>query len=446
MTLSRSSEPDRRSDWITGRAWLDALAIFAVVTACVFIAVNLGGHAQLSSIASVDTTPYAGSSIFGSWFRFDGRWYDIIATRGYYWAGPDLQSPVAYFPAYPMLLRVLHEVTGVSVRLLGSLVTIACGAGMSVLLLRWCRDRVDSTTARIALVTLLVYPYAYYFMGAVYADALFALAVIGAFVLLERDHPIWAGVLGALATATRPTGLAVVIGLVAVVLWKREVITRVAGRTVISLRNLRRGDFGVLLSIGGLIAYMTYLGARFDAPLAFEEVQKAPGWDQGVGPRTWFKITWLQQIKNLPGWTIGWIMLANLISAHSLKFKVRAEGSRLIAGIALIVIGLAMTYGVVVTGNMQTGVEYGNTLLNANQIWYLLLGVMCISGVASLVTALMAKSSSMLSRGVLIAISAILMGVLLYFLIGGEEAKLNLSAAQGSRVFDGSAAGFQPAV
>ncbi|CAB4932363.1 MAG: hypothetical protein F2837_03740 [Actinobacteria bacterium] len=307
MTLSRSSEPDRRSDWITGRAWLDALAIFAVVTACVFIAVNLGGHAQLSSIASVDTTPYAGSSIFGSWFRFDGRWYDIIATRGYYWAGPDLQSPVAYFPAYPMLLRVLHEVTGVSVRLLGSLVTIACGAGMSVLLLRWCRDRVDSTTARIALVTLLVYPYAYYFMGAVYADALFALAVIGAFVLLERDHPIWAGVLGALATATRPTGLAVVIGLVAVVLWKREVITRVAGRTVISLRNLRRGDFGVLLSIGGLIAYMTYLGARFDAPLAFEEVQKAPGWDQGVGPRTWFKITWLQQIKNLPGWTIGWI-------------------------------------------------------------------------------------------------------------------------------------------
>lgn len=307
MTLSRSPEADRRSDWVTGRPWLDALAIFAVVTICVFIAVNLGGHAQLSSIASVDNARYTGSSIFGSWFRFDGRWYDIIATQGYYWAGPNVQSPVAYFPAYPLVLRVLHAITGVSVRLLGSLVTIACGAGMSVLLVRWCRDRVSPATARAALITLLVYPYAYYFMGAVYADALFAVLVIGAFMLLERDHPIWAGLVGALATATRPTGIALVVGLVAVVLWKREVFTRVAGRTVISIRKLRRSDFGVLLSIGGLIVYMTYLGARFNAPLAFEEVQKAPGWDQGGGPRTWLKITWLQQIKNFPQWTIGWI-------------------------------------------------------------------------------------------------------------------------------------------
>ncbi len=307
MTLSRSPVADRRSDWIAGRLWLDALGIFAVITSCVFLAAYLGGRSHLSSIASIDAAPYTGSSIFGAWFRFDGGWYDIIATRGYDWAGPDVQSPVAYFPAYPMLLRVLHELTGVSVRLLGSLVTIACGAAMSVAFLRWCRDRVDSTTARIALITLLVYPYAFYFMGAVYADALFALAVIGAFLLLERDHPIWAGLVGALATATRPTGIAVVIGLVAVVLWKREVITRVGGRTVLAFRNLHRGDFGVLLSLGGLLGYMTYLGARFDAPLAFEEVQQAPGWDQGAGPRTWFKITWFQQIKNLPHWTIEWV-------------------------------------------------------------------------------------------------------------------------------------------
>jgi hypothetical protein len=307
VTLPRSPDADRRSDWIGGRPWLDALAIFAVITTCVFIAVNIGGHGRLSSIASVDNAPYAGSSIFGSWFRFDGRWYDIIATRGYSWAGPDVQSPVAYFPAYPMLLRVLHGITGVSVRLLGSLVTIACGGAMSVLLLRWCRDRVDSVTARAALITLLVYPYAFYFMGAVYADALFAVLVIGAFLLLDHDHPLWAGVLGALATATRPTGIAVVVGLVAVVMWKREVITRVGGRTVLAFRNLRRGDFGVLLSLGGLLGYMAYLFARFDAPLAFEEVQRAPGWDQGGGPRTWLKITWFQQIKHFPGWTLAWI-------------------------------------------------------------------------------------------------------------------------------------------
>lgn len=307
MISSPPTAPERGPRVSSGRPWLDALGIFTVIAVLVTVAVIIGGHGPLSSIASVDDSPYIGSSIFGSWFRFDGRWYDIIATNGYSWAGPDVQSPVAYFPAYPMLLRILHELTGVSVRLLGSLVTIACGAAMSIVFLRWCRDRVDSTVARCALVTLLLYPYAYYFMGAVYADALFALLVISAFLLLDHDHPIWAGLLAAVATATRPTGIAVVIGLVAVVLWKREVISRVAGRTVVALGNLRRGDAGVLLSVGGLLAYMGYLGVRFDAPLAFEQVQRAPGWDQGGGPRTWFKVTWFQQIKNLPGWTISWI-------------------------------------------------------------------------------------------------------------------------------------------
>lgn len=303
MTAIRSAGPR----WAARRPWLDALGVFALVAFCVSVAVHLGGRGALATNASVDLSPYTGSGLFGSWFRFDGRWYDLIATRGYWWSGPDVQSPVAYFPSYPLLLRVLHELTGVSVRLLGSLVTIACGAAMSVLFLHWCRARVEGTVARAALITLLLYPYAYYFMGAVYADALFAVAVIGAFILLDHDHPIWAGLLGAVATATRPTGLAVVIGLVAVVLWKREVITRTAGRTAIRFGDLRRADAGVLLSVGGLLAYMTYLGVRFDAPLAFEEVQRAPGWDQGGGPRTWFKITWFQQIKNLPHWTVHWL-------------------------------------------------------------------------------------------------------------------------------------------
>lgn len=302
--IDGSAHHDPRSG---DRPWLEALGIFAAVTVCVFLAVWLGARGHLAAPERIDPSPYTGSSLFGGWFRFDGRWYDIIATRGYFWDGPLKQSPVAYFPAYPMLLRLLHAATGLSVRLLGSLLTIACGAGMSIALLRWCRDRVDSTTARAALITLLVYPYAFYFMGAVYADALFAVLVIGAFLLLDHEHPIWAGVLGAVATATRPTGIAVVIGLAAVVLWKRDVITRVAGRIVVAPRNLRRGDFGVLLSFGGLLAYMTYLGVRFSAPLGFEQVQQAPGWDQGSGPRTWFKVTWFQQIKNLPRWTLDWI-------------------------------------------------------------------------------------------------------------------------------------------
>ena len=61
-----------------------------------------------------------------------------------------------------------------------------------------------------------------------------------------------------------------------------------------------------MLSLGGILGWMTYLGVRFGHPLAFEEVQQAPGWDQGSGPHTWFKVLWFQQLKNLPGRFLEW--------------------------------------------------------------------------------------------------------------------------------------------
>ena len=47
-----------------------------------------------------------------------------------------------------------------------------------------------------------------------YADSLFLLCAIGAFVLLERRWYLAAGLVGALATAGRPVGVAVAVGLV----------------------------------------------------------------------------------------------------------------------------------------------------------------------------------------------------------------------------------------
>jgi hypothetical protein len=299
MATTASADAPERAAARPG--WVEALVVFGIVVAAVTFAVWLGSRGPIAAPDSHDLAPYPGSWLFGGWFRYDGRWYDIIATEGYSFNGPATQSSAAFFPAYPTVLWVLHSVTGLSVKLLGTLVTLACGAGVVVVFRRWSEDRVDPVVARIAMVTLLLYPYAFYLMGALYADALFLLATIGAFLLLERGHPILAGLAGAVATGARPVGLAVVVGLVAVTLWRKGTIARREGRLRIDLHTLRPADGGVLLSMAGIIAWMTYLGVRFGHPLAFEEVQQAPGWDQGGGPHTWFKVLWFQQIKNLPG-------------------------------------------------------------------------------------------------------------------------------------------------
>ena len=67
--------------------------------------------------------------------------------------------------------------------------------------------------ALTAIAVLVVYPYAFFLHGAVYSDGLFLVTAIGAFLLLERRMYWLAGVVGALATAGRPVGLAVAVGL-----------------------------------------------------------------------------------------------------------------------------------------------------------------------------------------------------------------------------------------
>ena len=262
-------------------------------------------------VAFYSTLPptYTWSGVFGGWFRFDAGWYDVIATNGYSYAGPAQQSPVAFFPAYPMVVRVLHAVTDLPVPLVGTFVTVACGAGAVVLFHRWAADRIGGHPARLAVVLLVVYPYAWFLFGAVYADALFLVAVLASFVLLEKGHPVLAGLAGIVATGARPAGVAIVIGLVAVVAMRRRVIERTAsGRGVsVHLSRLRPADGGVLLSLVGLLGWMGYLWHTFGNPLAFQTVQQAPGWDQGTGPRTWLKVAFLERLGQLPGDVQSWL-------------------------------------------------------------------------------------------------------------------------------------------
>jgi hypothetical protein len=298
-----------RARWRNFPVQAQALVLFFLIGSVVFAAVWSGARGPISPAGNQDLASYPGSAIFGGWFRYDGRWYDLIVTKGYWFNGPTVQSSVAYFPGYPIVLWILHFVTGISVKLLGSIVTIACGAGVAVLFVSWSRLRATDRVVRIAVITMLLYPYAFYLMGAVYGDALFLVAALGAFVLLERDHAVLAGLAGAVATATRPVGIALIVGLIAITLWRRHVIESGDSRLRMRImwRRLRWSDSGVLLSFGGLLGYMTFLGIRFGHPFAFDEVQQAPGWDQAAGPRTWLKITWFQQIKNLPSWFIDWI-------------------------------------------------------------------------------------------------------------------------------------------
>ena len=260
-----------------------------------------------------------GAGWFGQWVRWDGNWYYRIAHDGYDWRA-GAQRAVAFWPSYPMSIRGLTRLTGDEYDA-GLIITWLSGFATVVMLARWCQDRMTRTASIAAVVTLLLLPYAWYLHWSVYGDALFAACAIGAFLLLERDRTVLAGLLGAFAAAGRPMGLAVAGGLCVLAMERRDVLVPVQARDStadsppdprwrralvwlrvprsLSLRNLRPRDAGVLLSFAGPILYMAFLFHAEGTPFAFADAQSAPGWDHEPGPRTWFKLNVLNGIRTV---------------------------------------------------------------------------------------------------------------------------------------------------
>jgi len=303
----RDSGPDRlgRRDW--GDIWWSPLIIFVAVGILVWIAVWFGNN-HLTHDPFFPFRKGVGDTWFGGFARWDAEWYRTIAREGYVYF-PGVQSSVAFWPTYPVVIR-LFSWAFPSIYITGTVITVLSGATAVVLLRRWARVFVPSAAAMTAVVLLCVFPYSWYLYGPVYSDALFVATAIGAFLLIERDRYVWAGIVGILATAGRPAGLVVAVALVLRVIERRN---RADGSTgllrAFDPRGLRRADAPIFISWLGVGAWCTFLWIRFGDPLLFASIESSKGWDQGAGPSTWLKFRFFDQVIHEPidWWTLGLI-------------------------------------------------------------------------------------------------------------------------------------------
>ncbi len=74
----------------------------------------------------------------------------------------------------------------------------------------------------------------------------------------------------------------------------------------------------MLVSIGGLASYCLYLWVRFGDPLAFAAVQGAPGWNQGSGLRTWFKVSFFEQVLRVGPFEVTKLVLQAVVTVVAL--------------------------------------------------------------------------------------------------------------------------------
>ena len=155
-----------------------------------------------------------GDLVFGTFAQWDAGWFVHIAENGY-----DSRQAAAFFPLYPLVVRGVAVVTGSTV-VAGVLVSLVSAGAAAVVLARLARPLLGGRGARESVLLLALYPVAFV-LTAVYSDGLFLALSAGSFLAAVQRRSVLAGVLGALAVATRALGLALLPALV-LLLWPRK--------------------------------------------------------------------------------------------------------------------------------------------------------------------------------------------------------------------------------
>jgi hypothetical protein len=158
--------------------------------------------------------------------RWDAGWYLLVARHGY---APGLGAATAprsvFFPLYPLLVHAFSgtEIGAVGAGVVISVVALALalyGLHRLTALEFGSREGADaragvaggweqSTRRDIPAMTVAIVAFApmAFFFSAVYSEALFLALSVGVFWCARTGRWAFAGVLGALASATRPTGV-----------------------------------------------------------------------------------------------------------------------------------------------------------------------------------------------------------------------------------------------
>lgn len=207
--------------------------------------------------------------------QWDGKWYRLIAERGYPQFLPtksityfDDVARVAFFPVYPMLARWFDNIFpgGVVAALIGVNVVLAMIAVVLVGLL--AREVFDVETAERAMVLFALFP-ASAVLSWTYAEAALIVFAAACLLFLLR-HQWWlAGIAAAVATATRPNGVAVIAACV------------VASAIAIARRRDWMSLVSVVLAPVGVVGFHLFLGWRTGDRRAWFRVQHE-AWNEGT--------------------------------------------------------------------------------------------------------------------------------------------------------------------
>ncbi|MGE5361538.1 MAG: mannosyltransferase family protein [Bacteroidales bacterium] len=270
--------------------------------------------------------------------RWDAIWLHDVALQGYRaQAAPDAQANIAFFPAYPLLMRWVSYLVGGRLMVAGLLVSLAAFLGALTYLFAFARQRMDEERAGAAVLLLASYPFSVYY-GAVYTESLFLLAALGALYHASRRELVRSGAWALVAGLTRPNGCLLSIVLAALALegviaartgerWRWlswDAGRQVRARTSSMYPRLQRLPLLVVafMPIAGMLLFSAYVSRLTGDPFAWMRVQEAWGrhFDAAAGLasgpfRNLVEYGVLSSIRAMPAETLNSLAAAFAVAA-----------------------------------------------------------------------------------------------------------------------------------
>ncbi|MDJ0696644.1 mannosyltransferase family protein [Mastigocoleus sp. MO_188.B34] len=262
---------------LPGAIWLSSRLLIWIVM--LYLAPNLpappGG-----------VSPQFGWEVFSSW---DSEHYYNIATSGYEFTNDGGAHNVAFFPLFPLMVKGLM-ILGLRFEIAGMLLNNLSFCLACYCLYFWIKQY-NGTKAAIWSVAVLTWIPASMFAGVIYTEGLYLFLSIAALQAFDRKQYVWTALWGAMATATRPTGLALIPTFI-ITAWKQ--------------RKPIGAYFAGFATAIGLLLYSLYCAIQFGEPLAFIIAQK--GWRDSLGFdwEGWLKML-VQIVAGTSNWKHGFI-------------------------------------------------------------------------------------------------------------------------------------------
>jgi Gpi18-like mannosyltransferase len=251
------------------RAPIRSILWLFVITRILLMMVTYFGYILLTA-PKYSSSPVDTVAFFTSWNHWDAENYVRIARFGY-------QTPydVAFFPLFPLLIRVIALLLGGRGYLtIGILLSNGALLGAMILLYQLAVESGGEQVARRTLLYLCIFPTAFFFFAA-YNESLFLLLTIAVFLAVRRQRWWLAGLCGLLAAMTRSAGVLLVLPYLYELWIAREGILATRRRTLAALLPI------VLIPVGTLL-YCAYCWKISGNPIAFAAVQSH--WGRHTSP------------------------------------------------------------------------------------------------------------------------------------------------------------------